>query len=79
MAEETKQVLSQAGAELLALKKRMEEVSREQNNVLDRLLANMGDAALNTWMLALTKEKEALKAKIAEVRQVGVSAEEQAA
>ena len=79
MAEEAKQALSQAGAELLALKKRMEEVSREQNDVLDRLLANMGDAALNTWMMALTKEKEALKAKIAEVRQVEVSAEEQAA
>ena len=46
---------------------------------LDRLLANMGDAELNTWMMALTKEKEALKAKIAEVRQVEVSAEEQAA
>ena len=79
MAEEAKQALSQAGAELLALKKRMEEVSEEQNDVLDRLLANMGDAELNTWMMALTKEKEALKAKIAEVRQVEVGAEEQAA
>ena len=79
MAEEAKQALSQAGAELLALKQRMEAVSREQNDVLDRLLANMGDAALNTWMMALTKEKEALKTKIAEVRQVEVSAEEQAA
>ena len=78
MAEEAKQALSQAGAELLALKKRMEEVSEEQNDVLDRLLANMGDAELNARMLALTKEKEALKAKIAEVRRVEVSAEEQA-
>ena len=78
MAEEAKQALSQAGAELLALKQRMEAVSREQNDVLDRLLANMGDAELNARMLALTKEKEALKAKIAEVRRVEVSAEEQA-
>lgn len=38
----------------------------------------MGDAELNARMLALTKEKEALKAKIAEVRRVEVSAEEQA-
>ena len=73
------QAMSQTGAELLALKKRMEEVSREQNDVLDRLLASMGDAELNASMLALTKEKEALKAKIAEVRRVEVSAEEQAA
>ena len=79
MAEEAKQALSQAGAELLALKQRMEEVSQEQNDVLDRLLVNMGDAELNARMLALTKEKETLKAKIAEVRQVEVSAEEQAA
>ena len=78
MAEEAKQALSQAGAELLALKQRMEAVSREQNDVLDRLLANMGDAELNARMLPLTKEKEALKAKIAEVRRVEVSAEEQA-
>ena len=79
MAEEAKQALSQAGAELLALKKRMEEVGQEQNDVLDRLLANMGDTELNARMMALTKEKEALKAKIAEVRQVEDSAEEQAA
>ena len=79
MAEEAKQALSQAGAELLALKKRMEEVIQEQNDVLDRLLANMGDAELNARMLALTKEKETLKAKIAEVQQVEVSVEEQAA
>ena len=75
MAEEAKQALSQARAELLALKKRMEEVGQEQNDVLDRLLANMGDAELNAGMMALTKEKESLKAKIAEVRQVEVSAE----
>ena len=79
MAEEAMRAMSQAGAELLALKQRMEEVSQEQNDVLDRLLTNMGDAELNARMLALTKEKEALKAKIAEVRQVEVSAEEQAA
>ena len=79
MAEEAKQALSQAGAELLVLKRRMEEVSQEQNDVLDRLLANMGDAELNARMLALTKEKETLKAKMAKVRQVEVGAEEQAA
>ena len=39
----------------------------------------MGDTELNARMLALTKEKEALKARIAEVRKVEVSAEEQAA
>ena len=39
----------------------------------------MGDAELNARMLTLTKEKETLKAKITEVRQVEVSAEEQAA
>ena len=79
MAWEAKQAMFQTGAELLALKKRMEEVGQEQNDVLDWLLANMGDAELNARMMALTKEKESLKAKIAEVRQVEVSVEEQAA
>ena len=75
MAWEAKQAMFQTGAELLALKKRMEEVGQEQNDVLDWLLANMGDAELNARMMALTKEKESLKAKIAEVRQVEVSVE----
>lgn len=47
MAEEAKQALSQAGAKLLELKKHMETVSREQSDLLDRLLENMGDAELN--------------------------------
>lgn len=63
------QAMSQTGAELLALKKRMEEVSREQNDVLDRLLASMGDAELNASMMVLTEEEEPLKVKIAKVRQ----------
>ena len=53
--KEAKQALSQAGARLLQLKKRMDAVSREQSDVLDRLLVNMADtelnaiAALATW------------------------------
>ena len=42
----------------------MDEVSQEQSDVLDRLLANMADAELNARMKALTDEKEALKAQI---------------
>lgn len=61
MAEEAKQALSQAGARLLRLKKRMDAVSQEQSDVLDRLLTNMADAELNARMKALTDEKEALK------------------
>lgn len=67
MAWEAKQAMFQTGAELLALKKRMEEVGQEQNDVLDWLLANMGDAELNARMMALTEKEETLKAKIAEV------------
>ena len=51
------------------MKKRMEEVNREQNDVHDWLLANMGDAELNASMMVLTEEEEPLKAKIAKVRQ----------
>ena len=47
MAEEARQALSQAGARLLQLKKRMDAVSREQSDVLDRLLVNMADTELN--------------------------------
>lgn len=78
MAEEAKQGLSQAGAKLLELKKRMETVSREQSDLLDRLLENMGDAELNAKMKALTDEKESLKAQILDARQMEVSLEEQA-
>lgn len=78
MAEEAKQALSQAGAMLLELKKHMETVSREQSDLLDRLLENMGDAELNAKMKALTDEKESLKAQILDARQMEVSLEEQA-
>ncbi|WP_418724086.1 recombinase family protein [Dysosmobacter sp.] len=79
MVEEAKRAMSQAGAMLLELKKRMDEVSQEQSNVLDRLLANMADAELNARMKALTDEKEALKAQILKVQQKEVSMAEQAA
>lgn len=78
MAEEAKQALSQAGAKMLELKKHMETVSREQSDLLDRLLENMGDAELNAKMKALTDEKESLKAQILDARQMEVSLEEQA-
>lgn len=79
MVEEAKRAMSQAGAMLLELKKRMDEVSQEQSDVLDRLLANMVDAELNARMKALTDEKEALKAQILKVQQKEVSMAEQAA
>ena len=79
MAEEARQALSQAGARLLQLKKRMDEVSREQSDVLDRLLVNMADTELNARMKALTDEKESLKAQIADAQQAEVDLEEQAA
>ena len=79
MAEEAKQALLQAGAKLLELKKHMETVSREQSDLLDRLLENMGDAELNAKMKALTDEKESLKAQILDTQQMEVSLEEQAA
>ena len=79
MAEEAKQALSQAGAKLLELKKHLEAVSREQSDLLDRLLENMGDAELNAKMKALTDEKESLKAQILDAQQMEVSLEEQAA
>ena len=79
MVEEAKRAMSQAGAMLLELKKRMDEVSQEQSDALDRLLANMADAELNARMKALTDEKEALKAQILKVQQKEVSMAEQAA
>nr|WP_302656113.1 recombinase family protein [uncultured Agathobaculum sp.] len=77
--EEAKQALSQAGARLLQLKKRMDAVSREQSDVLDRLLVNMADTELNARMKALTDEKESLKAQIADALQAETDQEEQAA
>ena len=79
MAEEAKQALSQAGARLLQLKKRMDAVSREQSDVLDRLLVNMADTELNARMKALTDEKESLKAQIADAQQAETDLEERAA
>ena len=79
MAEEARQALSQAGARLLQLKKRMDAVSREQSDVLDRLLVNMADTELNARMKALTDEKKSLKAQIADAQQAEVNLEEQAA
>ena len=79
MVEEAKRAVSQAGAMLLELKKRMDAVSQEQSDVLDRLLANMADVELNARMKALTDEKEALKAQILKVQQKEVSMAEQAA
>ena len=79
MVEEAKRAVSQAGAMLLELKKRMDAVSQEQSDVLDRLLANMADAELNARMKALTDEKEALKAQIADAQQAEADLEEQAA
>lgn len=79
MVEEAKRAMSQAGAMLLELKKRMDAVSQEQSDVLDRLLANMADAELNARMKALTDEKEALKAQTLKVQQKEVSMAEQAA
>ena len=69
--EEAKQALSQAGARLLQLKKRMD--------VLDRLLVNRADTELNARMKALTDEKESLKAQIADALQAETDQEEQAA
>ena len=79
MAEEAMQALSQAGARLLQLKKRMDAVSREQSDVLDRLLVNVADTELNARMKALTDEKESLKAQIADAQQAEVDLEEQVA
>ncbi len=77
MAEEAKQALSQAGTKLLELKKRIEAVSREQEELLDQLLADMNNTELNAEMKALTTEKEALKAQMAEAQQTEVSLMEQ--
>lgn len=41
----------------------MDAVSREQSDVLDRLLVNMADTELNARMKALTDEKESLKVR----------------
>ena len=57
MVEEAKQALTQAGTKLLTLKRRLDEVSHEQADLLDMLLANMADTDLNARMKALTDEK----------------------
>ena len=57
----------------------MDAVSREQSDVLDRLLVNMADTELNARMKALTDEKESLKAQIADAQQAEADLEEQAA
>ena len=79
MAEEAKQALSQAGATLLNLKRRLDEVSHEQNDLLDLLLENMTDADLNARMKVLTDEKASLKEQILEAQQEEVGLAEQAA
>ena len=79
MAEEAKQALTQAGAKLLTLKRRLDEVSREQSDLLDLLLANMANADLNARMKALTDEKASLKEQILEAQQEEVGLAEQAA
>ena len=79
MVEEAKQALTQAGTKLLTLKRRLDEVSHEQADLLDLLLANMADAELNARMKALTEEKEILKEQILEAQQAEISLEEQAA
>ena len=79
MVEEAKQALTQVGTKLLTLKHRLDEVSHEQCDLLDLLLANMADAELNARMKALTDEKEALKEQILEAQQAEISLEEQAA
>ena len=78
MTEEAKQALSKAGATLLTLKRRLDEVSHEQCDLLDSLLSNMADADLNTRMKALTDEKASLKEQILEARQEEVGLAEQA-
>ena len=79
MAEEAKQALTQAGAKLLTLKRRLDEVSREQSDLLDLLLANMADADLNARMKAMTDEKASLKEQILEAQQEEIGLAEQAA
>ena len=79
MVEEAKQTLTQAGTKLLTLKRRLDEVSHEQADLLDMLLSNMADADLNARMKALTDEKASLKEQILEAQQEEVGLEEQVA
>ena len=57
---------------------RVPPLNHDEQDLLDRLLENMGDAELNAKMKALTDEKESLKAQILDARQMEVSLEEQA-
>ena len=68
MVEEAKQALTEAGTKLLTLKRRLDEVSHEQADLLDMLLSNMADADLNARMKALTDEKASLKEQILETQ-----------
>ena len=79
MVEEAKQALTQAGTKLLTLKRRLDEVSHEQADLLDLLRSNMADADLNARMKALTDEKASLKEQILEAQQEEVGLEEQVA
>ena len=79
MVEEAKQALTQTGTKLLTLKRRLDEVSHEQADLLDMLLSNMADADLNARMKALTDEKASLKEQILEAQQEEVGLEEQVA
>ena len=79
MVEEAKQALTQTGTKLLTLKRRLDEVSHEQADMLDMLLSNMADADLNARMKALTDEKASLKEQILETQQEEVGLEEQVA
>ena len=79
MVEEAKQALTQTGTKLLTLKRRLDEVSHEQADLLDMLLSNMADADLNARMKALTDEKASLKEQILETQQEEVGLEEQVA
>mgnify|MGYP000500187468 CR=1 FL=1 len=76
---EAKQALTEAGTKLLTLKRRLDEVSHEQADLLDMLLSNMADADLNSRMKALTDEKASLKEQILEAQQEEVGLEEQVA
>ena len=77
MVEKAKLALTQAGTKLLTLKRRLDEVSHEQADLLDILLSNMADADLNARMKALTDEKASLKEQILEAQQEEVGLEEQ--
>ena len=69
MVEEAKQALTEAGTKLLTLKRRLDEVSHEQCDLLDMLLSNMADADLNARIKNLTDEKVSLREQILAAQQ----------